>query len=60
MAVSMVDTFLSHSSGKQLRQALEASRVQIVANRVLASASVDTRTVVRVAKEITGEGGGCP
>jgi hypothetical protein len=60
MAVSLADTFASHSSGKQLRQALEASTVQVVNNRVLASAAVDSRTVVRASKEITGHGGGCP
>ena len=60
MAVSLADTFASHSSGKQLRQALQSSTVQVVANRVLASASVDSRTVVRASKEITGHGAGCP
>jgi hypothetical protein len=60
MAISLADTFASHSSGKQLRQALQASTVQVVANRVLASAAVDSRTVVRASKEITGHGGGCP
>jgi hypothetical protein len=60
MAVSLADTFASYSSGKQLRQALQASTVQVVANRVLASAAVDSRTIVRASKEITGHGGGCP
>jgi hypothetical protein len=60
MAVSLADTFASHSSGKQLREALQASTVQVVANRVLASAAVDSRTIVRASKEITGHGGGCP
>jgi hypothetical protein len=60
MAVSLADTFASANSGKKLRQALQATTVQVVANRVLASAAVDTRTVVRVSKEITGHGGGCP
>jgi hypothetical protein len=59
MAVSLADTFAGYSSGKQLRQALQASTVQVVANRVLASAAVDSRTVVRASKEITGHGGGC-
>jgi hypothetical protein len=60
MAMSFADTFASHSSGKQLRDSLKSSTVQVVANRVLASASVDSRTVVRASKEITGHGGGCP
>jgi hypothetical protein len=60
MAVSLADTFASHTSGKQLREALQASTVQVVANRVLASAAVDSRTIVRASKEITGHGGGCP
>lgn len=60
MAMSFADTFASHSSGKQLRDSLKSSTVQVVANRVLASASVDSRTVVRTSKEITGHGGGCP
>lgn len=60
MAMSFADTFASHSSGKQLRESLKSSTVQVVANRVLASASVDSRTVVRATKEITGHGGGCP
>jgi len=60
MAMSFADTFASHSSGKQLRESLQSSTVQVAANRVLASASVDTRTVVRATKEITGHGGGCP
>ena len=60
MAMSFADTFASHSSGKQLRESLKSSTVQVVANRVLASASVDSRTVVRASKEITGHGGGCP
>jgi hypothetical protein len=60
LAMSFADTFASHSSGKQLRESLKSSTVQVVANRVLASASVDSRTVVRATKEITGHGGGCP
>ena len=60
MAVSLAETFAGYSSGKQLRQALQASTVQVVANRVLASAAVDSRTIVRASKEITGHGGGCP
>ena len=60
MAVSFADTFASHSSGNQLRESLKSSTVQVVANRVLTSASVDSRTVVRVSKEVTGHGGGCP
>lgn len=59
MAVSLADTFAGHSSGKQLRESLKSSTVQVADNRVLASASVDTRTVVRVTKEISGHGGGC-
>jgi hypothetical protein len=60
MAVSFADTFASHSSGSQLRESLKSSTVQVVANRVLTSASVDSRTIVRVSKEVTGHGGGCP
>jgi len=60
MAMSFADTFASHSSGKQLRESLKSSTVQVAANRVLASASVDSRTVVRVSKEVAGHGGGCP
>ena len=60
MAVSLADTFASHSSGKQLREALQASTVQVVANRVLASASVDSRLAVRASKEIAGHAGSCP
>src|SRR5579871_780480 len=60
MAMSLADTFASHSSGKQLRESLKSSTVQVADNRVVASASVDTRTVVRTAKEISGHGGGCP
>ncbi len=60
MAMSFADTFASHSSGKQLRESLKSSTVQVVDNRVLTSASVDSRTVVRVSKEVTGHGGGCP
>jgi len=59
MAMTLADAFASHSSGKQLRDSLKSSTVQVAANRVLASASVDTRTVVRVTKEISGAGGGC-
>jgi hypothetical protein len=60
MAMSFADTFASHTSGKQLRESLKSSTVQVVDNRVLTSASVDSRTVVRVSKEVTGHGGGCP
>jgi hypothetical protein len=60
MAISLADTFASHSSGKGLRQALQSSTIQVAANRVLASAAVDSTTVVRATKEITGHGGGCP
>ena len=60
MAMSFADTFASHSSGKQLRESLKSSTVQVANNRVLASASVDTRTIVRASKEMTGHGGGCP
>ena len=47
MAMSFADTFASHSSGKQLRDSFKSSTVQVVDNRVLTSASVDSRTVVR-------------
>jgi hypothetical protein len=60
MALSLADTFAGHSSGKQLRESLKSSSVQVVANRVVASVSVDSHTIVRVSKEITGHGGGCP
>jgi len=60
MAVSLADTFASHSSGKQLRESLKSSTIEVANNRVVASASVDSRTVVRATKEITGHGGGCP
>jgi hypothetical protein len=60
MALSLADTFAGHSSGKQLRESLKSSSVQVAANRVVASVSVDSRTIVRVSKEITGHGGGCP
>ena len=60
MALSFADTFAGAASGKQLRDSLKASTVQVVDNRVLASTSVDSRTVVRASKEITGHGGGCP
>jgi hypothetical protein len=60
MAISLADAFASHSSGKGLRQALQSSTIQVAANRVLASAAVDSSTVVRATKEITGHGGGCP
>jgi hypothetical protein len=60
MAMTFADTFASHSSGKQLRDSLKSSTVQVAANRVVASASVDTRTIVRATKEVSGHGGGCP
>jgi hypothetical protein len=60
MAMSFADTFASHSSGKHLRESLKSSTVQVVDNRVLTSASVDSSTIVRVSKEVTGHGGGCP
>ncbi|HTS17034.1 MAG TPA: hypothetical protein VMP11_05625 [Verrucomicrobiae bacterium] len=60
MAISLADTFASHKSGDQIRQALQSSSVQVVANRVLASGSVETRTVARASKELAAHTGGCP
>jgi hypothetical protein len=60
MAMSLAETFASHNSGKELHQALEASTVQVVNNRVLASAALDSSTILRATKEIAGHGNGCP
>jgi hypothetical protein len=60
IAISLAETFASHETAKDLSQALEASTVQVVANRVLASAAVDSSTVARAARELVGHGGGCP
>jgi hypothetical protein len=60
MALSFADTFASHISVKQLRESLKASAVQVVSNRVLISASIDTRTVVLVSKEAAGRADNCP
>jgi len=60
IAISLAETFASRETGKDLRQALEASTIQVVANRVLASAAVDSSTVARAARELVGHAGGCP
>jgi len=60
IAMSLVETFGSGGSGKVLRQSLEASTVQVVANRVLASAAVDSSSVARATRELFGYSGGCP
>ena len=60
MALSLADTFGGQNSGKQIRQALQSSAIQVVSNRVLASASVDSRLAVRASKEIAGRAGSCP
>jgi hypothetical protein len=60
MAISLAETFASHSSGKELRQALQSSTIQVAANRVLASAAVDSSTVARATRQLVGHGGGCP
>jgi hypothetical protein len=60
MAVSMADTFASYSSGKPLRDALNKSTIEVAGNQVLASVAIPSDTVVRVAKEAAGHGGGCP
>jgi hypothetical protein len=60
MALSFADTFASRSSVKQLRESLKASTVQVVANRVLTSASVDSRLVVRASSEVAIHGDNCP
>ncbi|MGD1018867.1 MAG: hypothetical protein ABSA12_06055 [Verrucomicrobiia bacterium] len=60
MALSLADTFGGQNSGKQLRQALQSSAIQVVSNRVLASAAVDSRLVVRASKEIASHASSCP
>lgn len=60
MAVTLADSFAGHSSGKPLREALEASSVSVSDNQVITSAAVPAMTVVRVTKEFTGHGVGCP
>lgn len=60
MAVTLADTFASHSSGAPLREALEASTIQVADRRVIASARIPARTAVRVANELNGHAGGCP
>jgi hypothetical protein len=60
MALSFADTFASHISVKQVRESLKASTVQVVSNRVLTSASIDTRTIVLVSKEAAGRADNCP
>ncbi|HVM61402.1 MAG TPA: hypothetical protein VMV72_11110 [Verrucomicrobiae bacterium] len=60
MAISLAEAFASHKSDDQIRQALQATTVQVVANRVLASGSLETRTIARASKEFAAHGGGCP
>jgi hypothetical protein len=60
MALSFADTFASHISVKQVRESLKASTVQVVSNRVLTSASIDSRTIVLVSKEAAGRADNCP
>ena len=47
------------ATGRRLREAINASTVQVTDNRVVISASLPATTVVRVVKEATGHGGGC-
>jgi hypothetical protein len=54
LAVSLADTFASHSTGKPLREALQTASVEVEDNQVLATASLPSQTVVRASKEITG------
>ena len=56
MAVSLADMYAGSTSGAPLRKSLESSSVRVAANRVLASASVPSKTVVRVSKEVMGHG----
>jgi hypothetical protein len=60
MALSFADTFASHISLKQVRESLKASTVQVVSNRVLTSASVDSHTIILVSKEAAGRADNCP
>jgi hypothetical protein len=60
LAVSLADTFATTASAKPLREALQATSVEVVNNQVIATVAVPARTIIRASKEITGHGGGCP
>jgi hypothetical protein len=60
MALSFADTFAGQISIKQVRESLKASTVQVVSNRVLTSASIDSRTIVLMSKEAAGRVDNCP
>jgi hypothetical protein len=60
MAGTLAETYAGHTSGRRLREALKASTVQVTDSRVISTVAVPANTVVRVAKEAAGHGGGCP
>jgi hypothetical protein len=61
IASTLANTYAKHSAGLPLRESLESSEVRVAENQVIALASVSSKTVVRVTKEVAGHGGakGC-
>jgi hypothetical protein len=60
LAGSLAEMYAGYSSGRHLREALSASKVEVTGNQVTATGVIPAATVVRVAKEAAGHGGGCP
>ena len=60
LAGSLAVTYAGNTSGQKLREALQATKVEILNNQVVATAAIPALTAVRVVKEAAGHGGGCP
>jgi hypothetical protein len=60
IGVSLADTYASTAAAQPLRNALRSSSIEIIGDSVTISAAVPAQTAVRVSKELSGHGGGCP
>ncbi len=60
LAGSLAGAFASYGPGQRLQDALKETTVQVVNDRITASGALPAATMVRVAKEMAGHGGGCP
>jgi len=60
LAGSLANVFAGYSSGQPLRDSLRDANVVVADNRITAVGVIPAATVVRVAKELAGHGGGCP
>lgn len=56
LASSLADTYVAYRTGQPLRDSLQASTVEVSGRKVVASAAMPSKTVVKVTKEMAGYG----